>query len=434
MPLALIAVTALLVAAAPAENKFKLKPGAEGKLCLGCHVDFEDKLKQKSVHTPVKSGECSECHNPHTSAHGKLLDASGRGVCLKCHDGIVPGKPVSAHKPAIEGSCTSCHDPHASDSKANLSKGGNDLCLGCHKALGEAIAKAKFKHAPVQSDCLACHEPHASEKGAHLLKGRVAAVCAECHNPDSANFKRQHVNYPVATADCASCHNPHGSNTAGLLLDTVHAPVASKRCSQCHEPATSATPFKTRRPGFELCRGCHSTMLNETLGKSRVHWPLLDETGCLNCHQPHASRVKKLLKREEASLCGTCHTDTMAWQASLAAKEQQAKAAAKGKPEAGALAHEPVQQGSCTTCHLVHASDNVFLMAQASVVDGCGACHDWLKHTSHPMGEKYGDPRNKNRKLDCLSCHRSHGTGYQHMLTARTQTDLCVQCHAQFKR
>jgi len=160
----------------------------------------------------------------------------------------------------------------------------------------------------------------------------------------------------------------------------------------------------------------------------------VDQTGCMHCHEPHASTQKKLLRLEEASLCGTCHKDTMGWQARLAEKEKQERAALKGRPEQGVFTHQPVQEGGCSTCHLVHASDNDHLLSQASIVEGCGTCHDWLKHTSHPMGEKYVDPRNKNLKLDCLSCHRAHGTGYRYMLTFPTTTDLCVQCHTRFTR
>jgi predicted CXXCH cytochrome family protein len=416
------------------QNKFKLKPGAQGKLCLNCHNEFEEKLKSKFVHSPVKTGECSGCHNPHTSAHGKLLDASAGTICVKCHAGIIPDKVISAHKVAVEGNCVKCHDPHASNNKANLLKAGNELCVGCHKTIGDTIAKIKFKHSPVEGGCLNCHNPHASEKSAHLLKSPVPGLCVECHKPDSPRFVSQHVNYPVATANCASCHNPHGSNTAGILFDTVHSPVANKRCSQCHEAATSPAPFKTRRPGFELCRGCHSAMMNEAFGKNRIHWPLVDEVGCLNCHEAHASTQKKLLKAEEASLCARCHQDTMEWQAKLAAKEKQERAALRGRPEKGAFTHSPVQQGNCTVCHSPHASDSVFLARQASTVEGCGTCHDWLKHSSHPMGEKFADPRNKNTKVDCLSCHRSHGTGYRYIIPFPASTDLCVQCHAQLKR
>jgi predicted CXXCH cytochrome family protein len=73
-------------------------------------------------------------------------------------------------------------------------------------------------------------------------------------------------------------------------------------------------------------------------------------------------------------------------------------------------------------------------MRSASVVDGCGACHDWLKHTSHPMGEKHLDMRNRNLSVNCLSCHRAHGTGHRYMLTFASTTDLCVQCHKQLRR
>ena len=81
-----------------AQNKFKLKPDAKGKLCLSCHDNFKEKLKNQFVHTPVKTGECSECHNPHTSSHGKLLDEDPNKICNKCHEGIVPKNPRAVIK------------------------------------------------------------------------------------------------------------------------------------------------------------------------------------------------------------------------------------------------------------------------------------------------------------------------------------------------
>jgi predicted CXXCH cytochrome family protein len=64
-------------------------------------------------------------------------------------------------------------------------------------------------------------------------------------------------------------------------------------------------------------------MMNETLNKNRIHWPLLDKTGCLNCHEPHASKQKKLLMTETRNLCGKCHSDNMGMQAKLAEMEKQ---------------------------------------------------------------------------------------------------------------
>ncbi len=209
-------------------------------------------------------------------------------------------------------------------------------------------------------------------------------------------------------------------------------------CNQCHEPANSPTPFKTKRDSYELCRGCHSNMMNETFGKNRIHWPIVDKMGCLNCHEPHASTQKKLLLVDTKTLCGKCHPDTMEKQEKYAEMERQEKAAiaaSKGKQEdKGAFAHNPVQDGNCLVCHAPHASDSIFLMRNSSQLDLCGSCHEWLKHSSHPIGEKIIDPRNKNLTVQCLSCHKSHGTGYRNMSPFPTVTELCIQCHKEKKR
>jgi DmsE family decaheme c-type cytochrome len=416
------------------QNKFKLKPDAKGKLCLSCHDNFNENLKKQFVHTPVKTGECTECHNPHTSSHGKLLDEDPNKICNKCHEGIVPQNSRSSHKIVVEGNCVKCHDPHASNNKFNLLKAGNELCFDCHKDIGGAVAKVKFKHPPVEKGCINCHDPHASAKADHLLKDTLVALCISCHKTDQPNFSKQHMNYPVAKSDCSSCHDAHGSDRAGILFNNVHPPVANKVCTQCHETPTSPDALKTKKVGFELCRGCHSKMMNDTFNQNRIHWPLVDKVGCLNCHEPHASPQKNLLMGDMKTLCGKCHIDTMESQKKLAEKEKQENAAAKGRVIKGAMTHNPIQEGNCEACHLPHASDRAFFLKKPSTIDLCGTCHDWSKHTNHPMGEKVIDSRNRNLTLQCLSCHISHGTGYRYLIPFPTGTDLCVQCHKQYKR
>jgi predicted CXXCH cytochrome family protein len=88
----------------------------------------------------------------------------------------------------------------------------------------------------------------------------------------------------------------------------------------------------------------------------------------------------------------------------------------------------------CSACHSPHASDNVFLMTQKSTIELCGSCHDWQKHATHPIGEKIVDKRNKNLTVQCLSCHRAHGTEYKQMIPFSTITELCTQCHVEYKR
>ncbi|RII25759.1 MAG: cytochrome C [Geobacter sp.] len=396
--------------------KFKLKPGANGKLCLGCHTAFKEKLTKPAIHTPLKKGQCTGCHNPHSASHGKLLVADAGNICSTCHKSVVPANAQSVHKVVAEGSCTKCHDPHSANSKFNLLKGGNDLCFGCHKEMGESVAKVKFKHSPLVKGCLTCHDPHASNKAAFLLKSDVPALCIGCHKTDRPNFIKSHMNYPVAASRCTSCHDPHGSDRAGILYNNVHKPVVSRMCNQCHEEATSATPLKTKKSGYELCRGCHSTQVNSMFAKNMVHWPILSKEGCLSCHNPHASKHNGLMKGDLITTCGRCHHDTI---------RRQEKSQTK---------HEPIKDGKCVVCHDPHASDNPYMFKKATIIDQCATCHDWQKHSTHPLGEKVRDPRNKNVSVQCLSCHRSHGTEYKHFIPFPSTSELCVQCHEQFKR
>lgn len=396
--------------------KFKLKPGADGKLCLECHGGFKDNLAKAFVHTPLKKGECTGCHNPHTSSHGKLLAAEGGAICYSCHATVVPADSRSSHKVVAEGGCLKCHDPHATANKFNLVKAGNLLCADCHKAMVETVAKVKFKHRPVEDGCVSCHLPHASAKAPFLLKDDIVPLCTGCHRTDRPIFAKQHMNYPVASARCTSCHDPHGSDRPGILYANVHRPIATKMCNQCHEEATSPTPLKTRKEGVELCRGCHSTMVSQMGGMNRVHWPVLAKDGCLSCHNPHAATQKALLKSPMLTLCGSCHDDTIKRQHQSVTK------------------HEPINEGVCTACHEPHASNNTTLFKGASIVDLCATCHDWQKHSTHPLGEKVRDRRNKNLAVDCLSCHRAHGTEFKRMLPFASTSDLCVQCHFEYKR
>jgi predicted CXXCH cytochrome family protein len=328
----------------------------------------------------------------------------------------VPAGAKSTHQVVADGECRKCHDPHASDNPASLVARGNDLCVGCHKDIGEAIATAKFKHRPVEQGCVTCHGPHGSAAADHLLVRPVPELCVGCHDPGQPTFAARHMKYPVGKASCTSCHDPHGSGTSAMLFTDVHAPVANRACGQCHENPDSPTPFATRRPGYELCRGCHAEMVNATLAKDRLHWPVADRTGCANCHSPHASRQPKLLAAGTTRLCGACHAETVRRIGAAAAR------------------HAPVENGECVTCHAPHGARGTFLVDQPSIIELCTGCHDYEQHSAHPIGADAIDPRNKNLRVDCLSCHGGHGTPYKWMLLAETNVELCTQCHKQFGR
>ncbi len=403
----------MLATAAYGANDFRLKPGARGELCLECHDDFENTLKNPFVHTPVKEGECTGCHSPHAANHEKLLADEGGKVCLECHEGIIPEDAVSTHKVVVEAQCRKCHDPHGSKNPSNLVKPANELCVECHTAKGKQIASVKFKHEPVEKGCVNCHNPHGSPKADYLLKAEPPGLCAssKCHATGKASFREAHVGYPVASARCTMCHSAHGSNQKGLLYDTVHEPLAKRSCKKCHMDPNSAAPFNTKREGPELCRLCHSDKMKEILSGTNVHWPVLAADGCLNCHSPHASPASGLLAGSAKSTCGKCHGDTIARQ------------------EMSVTKHVPINDGECHLCHNPHGSGNPFYLKEESRFELCGECHDWQRHVSHPAGEDLVDPRDRNLTLDCLSCHRAHGSEYQHFTHYEHNKGLCLQCH-----
>jgi DmsE family decaheme c-type cytochrome len=399
-----------------AAREVRLKPGAIAKICVGCHDEFEDILKRPFLHTPVAEGECAGCHNPHTSKHAMLLAAESGEICRDCHDEMFEGEPKSAHEVFVEGKCASCHDPHGAENEMNLIRSGRSLCFECHGDLGERIAGNEFEHDPVTEDCLECHNPHTSKRSPKLLVDAVPALCLECHETNDPEFRKVHENYPVHKARCTSCHDPHGSNTAAILFDNVHEPVAERECGECHRRPTSASPFALKDVGFEICEGCHYDLVADALNQARVHWPLLDDKGCINCHTPHASPEDSLLRAPMIEVCGRCHADTV---------ERQARSETE---------HPPIAEGECSECHSPHSSDNLFLANESTSIELCATCHEWQAHSTHPIGEKIVDPRNANLTLQCLSCHRAHGTEYEHFLYFETTDDTCTQCHTDFRR
>jgi predicted CXXCH cytochrome family protein len=268
----------------------------------------------------------------------------------------------------------------------------------------------------VGRSCLNCHTPHASIDSGSLLKKPVPGLCTSCHRTDQPMFQKAHMGYPVAKSDCTSCHDPHGSSQPGILWTSVHPPVAARNCAQCHNEASSPDALKLRRQGLDACRGCHSELVNEALAQNRIHWPVVDRKACLNCHRPHASKETRLLVAGEMQLCGNCHGDLTKH---VAASEAQ---------------HPPVAEGSCTTCHAPHGSNTESILVAENIVALCGNCHEWANHTAHPIGPEVVDPRNRNTRVECVSCHDVHGSPYKYITWQDKKMDLCVGCHQDFRK
>jgi predicted CXXCH cytochrome family protein len=219
-----------------------LRAAAEQQPCLECHRDL---VGARNIHPAAEMG-CAVCHDdPHAGEKAVLsLVQNPPDLCLMCHDQKILGGKVK-HPPAASGQCTACHNPHSSPNPRLFTARLPDLCFGCHTARPFA---RRVKHAPVAAgQCLTCHEAHSSPVES-VLKTPVGELCVGCHRRQSTGT---HVLTRLAPADthpltgvpdprragrqlsCVSCHVPHSADSR--LLFAGDAPNPQRLCLWCHQ-------------------------------------------------------------------------------------------------------------------------------------------------------------------------------------------------------
>ena len=253
-------------------------------LCATCHAPFGTK---KFVHTAVKNGMCTSCHDPHSSPQPKLLLKPANEICLMCHADKTNFKYV--HGPTAAGDCLMCHSPHESDNQAQTLKPGVELCTICHSDIQSEL-KRPVVHPAMEGGCNSCHNPHGSQfKRFFAAEGNN--LCFQCHPQIEEKLK--------ASTD-------------------VHPPIKSERgCPSCHLPHASDAPKLLPKAGKELCLMCHAEIIKKEY--TVLHGPIKDGQ-CTPCHDPHGSGNGKLLIKEfptedtyvpytenEFELCFSCH-------------------------------------------------------------------------------------------------------------------------------
>lgn len=398
-----LAILVIVVSTAAAPLIAQVVKVDEPGVCFTCHDDIQGELKKKSPHTAFAKGKCSDCHNPHASRHAALLKENSGELCQSCHEDLKQVATLpSKHQPAANGECLSCHDPHASDFRNQLVQSQGELCQSCHPAVADWLKQAQV-HSPVANrNCSQCHAPHGSEHQGILAKA-VPQLCFDCH-PQNQQFMTVHKGYDLTDADCSTCHDPHASSHRGLLMANQHAPFESGECSECH--AGGGKSFAIGGSVADICLKCHEDQAGAR--KAEFHAHIDGDRSCTNCHNPHASNVGALMASSQQTLCTRCHfTDVPA----------------KDKPKY--MTH-PGQE--CSSCHAPHGADNARYLVNSDVMTMCRTCHADVHRNSHPMGGEVIDKRTGG-VLDCLSCHKLHGSTQQFYLAFNPDMDLCIQCH-----
>lgn len=259
--------------------------------CTGCHSAM---LRDKVVHNPVASGDCTMCHQAaagksHPVDKGSMtLQDQPPKLCYMCHDSMAAKKFV--HGPVASGDCLACHDPHKSPNKKLLrAPAGAPLCFMCHD---ESKFKAKFPHEPVASgDCLDCHDPHQSDYKM-MVRKPGSKLCFDCHDESLAKGKSVHP--PVAQGKCLDCHMIHGSPYRKMLKKNFpeqfylpYDPANYALCFGCHNPDIATDKRTDTLTGFR----------NGDLNLHYVHVHKVEKgRSCKVCHDPHASSQDRLIK------------------------------------------------------------------------------------------------------------------------------------------
>ena len=306
-------------------------------LCATCHPDIGTK---KYVHTAVKNGMCTSCHNPHSSSQQKLLITKPDEICASCHPDKTEYKYM--HGPAAAGDCLTCHSPHDSDNKNQTLKAGADICFSCHTDLQSEMQK-KHVHPAMKNGCTSCHNPHGSSyKKFFAAEGNN--LCFKCHPKIEEKLK-------TAT--------------------TVHKPIKSESgCTSCHSPHASDNDKLLPKTNKDLCLSCHPKVLKKEY--TVLHGPI-KENKCTPCHDPHGSVYSKLLIKEfptdlylpytdkEYALCFSCHKRDLL----LFPETSYATGFRDGQRNLHYVHVNRKEKGrSCAVCHTIHGGTLPKLIAE----------------------------------------------------------------------
>ncbi|MEW6380650.1 MAG: cytochrome c3 family protein [bacterium] len=160
-------------------------------LCYTCHQKEKERFQGASrSHMASGDDECVYCHTPHVSLRKDLTRRDVRTLCLSCHPGMAVRLKEDAesfrHPEVVKGNCTSCHDPHSSSQAKFFKANSLELCTKCHarqkKAshpTGEKAIDPRDRKSPIMCDT--CHDPMGTKFKYSLRLDGSEALCKQCH-------------------------------------------------------------------------------------------------------------------------------------------------------------------------------------------------------------------------------------------------------------
>ncbi len=190
------------------------------------------------------------------------------------------------------------------------------------------------------------------------------------------------------------------------------------------KPAATAAPASNATlVGDDTCSTCHSKQAD---GYAKTPHHMKSDTrtpagkqGCETCHgagsahaadpeKQHLKKFSTMSSDDVNATCATCHNkgEHVLWQGST---------------------HES-RGVSCISCHSVHAPESdKGQLKKKTQIETCAVCH----RDKASKLDRSGHMPVREGKMQCSSCHNTHGSTGQKMLrVGDSVAELCTSCHA----
>ncbi|MDH5516873.1 MAG: cytochrome c3 family protein [Gammaproteobacteria bacterium] len=225
-----------------------------------------------------------------------------------------------------------------------------------------------------------------------------------------------------AQTDCQQCHLAQGEITAenaSQLLATQE-----KLCSQCHQKSLKVSHPSGLIPGQEL--------------PARFPLDWKNEMTCSTCHNVHVKGEASIRGGIRGKpLCLSCHQLTFfTTMADSGTSIQQSVHKGRISNEfSGADSYSM----ECMNCHGNEGDTiNISINSKGIVKHNSGA-------VNHPVGMRYTDSYGRGSyvaleklsknvilpdgKVSCVSCHKGYSKKHGEMISVKSKTALCLECH-----
>ncbi len=278
----------------------------------------------------------------------------------------------------------------------------NDFCSGCHvmNAPFQKFATGAGKH-----EKLNCHDCH--QQGMYASMRQLVLWVAE--RPEKIG-----THSPVPNARCAACHMV-APETPG-----VAATAGRERWQHVQRLAGHRVHFESDSTALDTlaCVTCHGAEVHSFVPSTRT----CSQSGC---HEKQPIKLAHMTKLPEIS-CVTCHafkadlpglaTRDSAVRTMVPAEKQCLSCHQMANKLAGYnLAKDP-HQGSCGSCHDVHAD-----LTPADAKGSCKNCHADLSRSPFHDGASH-----RRVQSQCVTCHIPHA--------AAVDASDCVSCHTAVRK